>query len=163
MTNFKKIKRIGLERAKANDACESEIAKLIASKNLVELCQIIKSNFSWCYNHNVVTAELLEQFKDEFAENEIYVNTDTDRGYVLLSGNSSARLSGNSSARLFDNSSAELFDNSSAELSGNSYVNCKSTIDCKISDHAIIRRYDTNTIQYCDETMKFEKIESENN
>ncbi len=183
MEKFNELKKIILDSAKKAESCKEEYAKAYKSTNDSELLQVIKDNFIWSCDNLVLTGELIDSFKDIFNKNQIWHNESIVKdAFIILSdnssaelfgnssarllGNSSARLSdnssarlfGNSSARLFDNSSARLFDNSSAELSGNSYCICNSTIECRISDSAIVRRTDINTIEYSNENINFKKV-----
>ena len=182
--NFDQIKKIVLERAKENGACTSEYKKALESNNTSELCQVLKDNFNWGCNHNVITPEFIEQFKDEFATNEIFVNTNIERGFLLASDNATVRASDNATVRAWDNATVRASDNATVRASDNAtveasdnatvrawgnatvrasdnaYTRCHSTIQCKISGQAIIRRWDTNTIQFCDEAIKFEKVDA---
>jgi hypothetical protein len=144
MSNFIEIKKIVLEKAKENGACEDAYKKAYKSESMPELCEVLKDNFNWGCNHNVITPEFIEQFKDEFSENEIYVNCNVTKGYLLAWGSATVEASGSATVRAW----------------GSAYINCKSTIKCKLSDKAIVRRWDTNTIQFCDESMKLEKVEA---
>ena len=205
-SNFEQIKKIILQKAKENGACQSEYRRALKSTNITEICQILKDNFNWGCCHGVITSEFIEQFKDDFAINEIFVNTNVVKGFVIASGSATVwasdsatvwasgsatvrafdsatvwasdsatvrasgsatvRASGSATVRAFDSAtvwasdSATVwaFGSATVRASGSAYVNCNTTIECKISDHAIIRRTDTNIIQFCDGTMKFEKI-----
>ena len=149
-SNFEQIKKIILQKAKENGACQSEYRRALKSTNITEICQILKDNFNWGCCHGVITSEFIEQFKDDFAINEIFVNTNVVKGFVIASGSATVRAS--------DSATVWAFGSATVRASGSAYVNCNTTIECKISDHAIIRRTDTNIIQFCDGTMKFEKI-----
>ena len=70
---------------------------------------------------------------------------------------STVEASGNSTVKAYDNSTVEAYDNSTVEASGNSYINCCSTIECVLKDNSIVRKWDTNTIQYVSDNLKFEK------
>ncbi len=173
-SNFEQIKKIILQKAKENGACQSEYRRALKSTNITEICQILKDNFNWGCCHGVITSEFIEQFKDDFAINEIFVNTNVVKGFVIASGSATVWASdsatvwasGSATVRAFDSATVwasgsatvRASDSATVWASGSAYVNCNTTIECKISDHAIIRRTDTNIIQFCDGTMKFEKI-----
>ena len=80
-------------------------------------------------------------------------------------GNSTVKAYDNSTVKAFDNSTVEAFDNSTVKAFGNStvkafdnsYINCRSTIECVLKDNSIVRKWDTNTIQYVSDNLKFEK------
>ena len=92
---------------------------------------------------------------------------------VKASGNSTVEASGNSTVKAYGNSTVEAYDNSTVQAYGNStvqaygnstvkaydnsYINCRSTIECVLKDNSIVRKWDTNTIQYVSDNLKFEK------
>ena len=84
---------------------------------------------------------------------------------VEASGNSTVKASGNSTVQAYDNSTVQAYGNSTVKAFGNStvkaydnsYINCRSTIECVLKDNSIVRKWDTNTIQYVSDNLKFEK------
>ena len=44
------------------------------------------------------------------------------------------------------------------EAYDNVYIYAHSSIECKLNDEAIVYRYDTSTIQYVSDKLKFEKL-----
>ena len=77
---------------------------------------------------------------------------------VKAYGNSTVEASGNSTVEASGNSTVKASGNSTVKASGNSYINCNSTIECVLKGNSIVRRWDTNTIQYVSDELKFEKI-----
>ena len=71
--------------------------------------------------------------------------------------NSTVEAFGNSTVEAFGNSTVKAYDNSTVEAYDNSYINCRSTIECVLKDNSIVRKWDTNTIQYVSDNLKFEK------
>jgi hypothetical protein len=88
-----------------------------------------------------------------------------DNSTVEASGNSTVQASGNSTVEAYDNSTVQAYGNSTVQAYGNStvkaydnsYINCRSTIECVLKDNSIVRKWDTNTIQYVSDNLKFEK------
>ena len=88
-----------------------------------------------------------------------------DNSTVEASGNSTVKASGNSTVEAYDNSTVQAYGNSTVKAFGNStvkaydnsYINCRSTIECVLKDNSIVRKWDTNTIQYVSDNLKFEK------
>ena len=88
-----------------------------------------------------------------------------DNSTVKASGNSTVQASGNSTVEAYGNSTVEAsgnstvkaFGNSTVKAYDNSYINCRSTIECVLKDNSIVRKWDTNTIQYVSDNLKFEK------
>ena len=88
-----------------------------------------------------------------------------DNSTVKASGNSTVKAYGNSTVEAYDNSTVQAYGNSTVKAFGNStvkaydnsYINCRSTIECVLKDNSIVRKWDTNTIQYVSDNLKFEK------
>ena len=80
-----------------------------------------------------------------------------DNSTVEAYGNSTVEAYGYSTVEASDNSTVKAYDNSTVKAYDNSYINCRSTIECVIKDNSIVRRWDTNTIQYVSDELKFEK------
>ena len=80
-----------------------------------------------------------------------------DNSTVEAYDNSTVQAFGNSTVQAYDNSTVKAFGNSTVEAFGNSYINCRSTIECVLKDNSIVRKWDTNTIQYVSDNLKFEK------
>ena len=88
-----------------------------------------------------------------------------DNSTVEASGNSTVKAYGNSTVEAYDNSTVQAYGNSTVKAFGNStvqaydnsYINCRSTIECVLKDNSIVRKWDTNTIQYVSDNLKFEK------
>ena len=88
-----------------------------------------------------------------------------DNSTVEASGNSTVKASGNSTVEAYDNSTVQAYGNSTVKAFGNStvkaydnsYINCRSTIEFVLKDNSIVRKWDTNTIQYVSDNLKFEK------
>ena len=141
MKQFEEIKKEIRERAHNARACTSQYKRAYQSENLETLCNVIKDNFWWCCRNNVLDGELIDKYKKIFSDNKIYHNVSIKSGFLLASGNSTVQA--------YDNSTVEAYDNS--------YINCRSTIECVLKDNSIVRKWDTNTIQYVSDNLKFEK------
>ena len=99
-TNFNEIKQEILLRAKKASACKSEYVRAYAAKNLSELSQVIKDNFHWICFHDVLTVDLIEKYKEDFAANDIYANQDVNRGYLLYR-NAAVKVCGNAKVEAY--------------------------------------------------------------
>lgn len=141
MKQFEEIKKEILERAHNARACTIQYKRAYQSENLETLCNVIKDNFWWCCRNNVLDGELIDKYKKIFSDNKIYHNVSIKSGFLLASGNSTVEASDNSTVKAYDNS----------------YINCRSTIECVLKDNSIVRKWDTNTIQYVSDNLKFEK------
>lgn len=141
--NFSEIKQEILDRARRAEACRPEYGRAYAAETLGDLCTVIKDNFIWCCRRGVIDVRLLEKYKEDFAGNEIYVNTDAERGFLLCDGNATVEACGNATVEAYDNA----------------YCSSWSLIECKLSDNALYRVQSTNTVYYANDSMKFRKQE----
>ena len=165
MKQFEEIKKEILERAHNARACTIQYKRAYQSENLETLCNVIKDNFWWCCRNNVLDGELIDKYKKIFSDNKIYHNVSIKSGFLLASGNSTVQAYGNSTVEAYGNSTVEAYGNSTVKAFGNStvkaydnsYINCRSTIECVLKDNSIVRKWDTNTIQYVSDNLKFEK------
>ena len=157
MKQFEEIKKEILERAHNARACTIQYKRAYQSENLETLCNVIKDNFWWCCRNNVLDGELIDKYKKIFSDNKIYHNVSIKSGFLLASGNSTVEASGNSTVKAYDNSTVKASGNSTVKAYDNSYINCRSTIECVLKDNSIVRKWDTNTIQYVSDNLKFEK------
>ena len=157
MKQFEEIKKEILERAHNARACTIQYKRAYQSENLETLCNVIKDNFWWCCRNNVLDGELIDKYKKIFSDNKIYHNVSIKSGFLLASGNSTVEAYDNSTVQAYGNSTVKAFGNSTVQAYDNSYINCRSTIECVLKDNSIVRKWDTNTIQYVSDNLKFEK------
>ena len=164
-TNFNEIKQEILRRAKKAGACKDEYSRAYAAETLSELSQVIKDNFYWVCDNGILTVDLIEQYKEDFAANDIYVNQNVKNGYLLCHnatvkayGNSIVEAYGNATVVACNYTTVEAYDRATVEAYGdaevkaydNAYCTSYHTINCKLLDHAIYRVQNTNTIYYAD-------------
>ena len=119
-TRFEELKKEILIRAHKAEACREEYGRAYGAETLDALMEVVRDNFNWCCNNDVLDGDIIDRYKAEFNAGKIWHNEARVTDGMLLLDNSSAVLRDNSSAVLLDNSSAELRDNSSAELLDNS-------------------------------------------
>ena len=77
---------------------------------------------------------------------------------VVASDNAKVVAYDNAKVEAYGNAKVEAYNNAKVEASGNVYIFCHSSIECKLNDNSIVRRFDTNTIQYASDKITFEKI-----
>ena len=177
---FNEIKAEILSRAKEADACKEQYGRAYKSETLAELMQVVKDNFDWACRNKVITPDLIEKYREEFAENNIWLNVNVTSGFLLCGnstveawGNSTVEAWDNSTVKAYDNSTVEAYDNSTVEAWdnstvkaydnstvkawGNSYTSSYYKIECKLSDNAVYRVQSENTIYFANENMKFVK------
>jgi hypothetical protein len=104
--------------------------------------QVIKENFRFAEKKGVIDVSLIEAFKKEFNENQIYCNEDVCHGFLLVTGNSKVNAYGNSKV----------------DAHGDTYITSLSIVECKLSDNAIYRIRESNKIRYASDSIRFEKV-----
>ena len=164
MEKFREIKNEILCRGYEAKACD-EIKRAEDSESMEELAQVIKDNFEWCVYKRVLDTEIISKYEKEFAGVGIYANESRRDGYVVIDSEVD-ELSGNAIAILYDNATvnkvygnatvSRVFGNANVnevsgnatvnEVYGNAYISVYSYIECKISDHAIMRVRSENKI-----------------
>lgn len=97
-TDFEDIKAEILNRAKAAKACTEQYRRAYKSETLQELCGVIKDNFNWCFNSEVITSNLLMQYREDFAQNDIFINISVRSGF-LLCDNATVEACGNATVK----------------------------------------------------------------
>ena len=143
--------------------------KKIFSDNKIYHNVSIKSGFLLTSGNSTVEAfgnSTVEAFGNSTVEAydnstvEAYGNSTVkayDNSTVKASGNSTVEAYDNSTVQAYGNSTVKAFGNSTVKAYDNSYINCRSTIECVLKDNSIVRKWDTNTIQYVSDNLKFEK------
>jgi alpha-tubulin suppressor-like RCC1 family protein len=81
-----------------------------------------------------------------------------DNSTVKAYDNSTVTAHDNSTVTAWDNSIVKACDNSTVTAWGNSYIASYSVLECKLNDNAIYRIRESNTIRYCSDNIKFEKL-----
>ena len=144
MEKFNELKEKILRVAKNQSACSEQYKRAYSSKTIHDLCTVIRDNFHWCCNHSVLTPEIIETYKADFAENGIYHNENVSGAYLIASGSSTVRAYGSSTVIASDSSTVRAY--------GSSYVNNYSLIECKISGKAILRH--NGVVSCCGKSIK---------
>ena len=149
MERFEKFKEEILARAKAADACAEQYSRALHAETLDELLAVVRDNFLWAVDNNVIHGGFIDKWKDEFAAGRIWHNCDVENGYLLATegrfvarGNSSVVARGNSSVEACDNSSVEACDNSSVVAWDNSSV--------VAWDNSSVEACDNSSVEACD-------------
>jgi hypothetical protein len=184
---FKEFKKEILRRAKEANACTEQYRRAYQSNDLVELMQVIKDNFDFAVRRKVIDPSLIETHKEQFNANQIYCNVDVSEGFLLASGNVTVKAWGNATVeasgnatveawgnatveawdnatvKAWGNATVEAWDNATVKAWGNAYITSRYTIECKLSDNAIHRIRESNTVRYVSDNIKFEKVQNDEN
>ena len=147
-TDFEAIKAEILNRAKAAKACTEQYSRAYKSETLQELCSVIKDNFRWCFNNKVITSNLLMQYREDFAQNDIFINISVRSGF-LLCDNATVEACGNATVKACGNATVEACGNATVEACDNATVKACDNAIVKAWDNATVKAWDNATIEAC--------------
>jgi len=160
---FTELQQEILKLAKRKDACKDEYKKASICKNKNELLIIIKENFAWCYQENVITIDLL----DEFGEKILIKNGIYHKGIVdKIQGEKDIILCGDVEIKMLDSSQVgEMWDSSQVgkmldssqigKMWGSSIIRTWNGKHPKIlKEKAVIIDYKNHTVIYTKEFKK---------
>jgi len=153
-TDFEDIKAEILNRAKAAKACTEQYSRAYKSETLQELCSVIKDNFNWCFNNKVITSNLLMQYREDFAQNDIFINISVRSGFLLCDnatveacGNATVKACGNATVEAWDNATVEACGNATVEARGNATVEARGNATVKAWGNATVKAWDNVTVE----------------
>lgn len=179
--NFEAIKAEILRRAKEARACTGQYSRAYKADTLPELLNVVKDNFSWCANTQVLDAELIEKYRDEFAANQIYLNVDVTSGYLLANdsatvkacGSATVEACGSATVKAWDSATVKAWGSATVKAHGSATVEAYGSatveahdaaycysydkIHCELHDGAIHRVLSTNEIYYSSDSLRFVK------
>ena len=155
MNAFQNFKDQILANAKTAGACNVEYKKALQSENYLELCKVLKDNFSFAIQIKVLTPEIFTQFTAELANEKIYHNINVVEGYLLASDSATVRAFGSATVEASGSATVRAFDSATVEAFGSAYILNRSISECKLSGNAICRV--ENEIQYVSNELTFVK------
>ena len=156
-TDFEDIKAEILNRAKAAKACTEQYSRAYKSETLQELCSVIKDNFNWCFNNKVITSNLLMQYREDFAQNDIFINISVRSGFLLCDnatveawGNATVKAWGNATVKACDNVTVEACDNVTVKACDNVTVEAWGNATVEACDNVTVEAWGNATVKACD-------------
>jgi hypothetical protein len=154
MKNFKTTKEFFINICKENDACQPEFKKLLASKNMVQMFEVLKNNFTWCYNKKVLTVAILDDWFDiDFLQKQGVFHKGTideikNREGIILLGDCIVKMCDSSTVQEMCDSSTvqKMCDSSTVQEM------CDSSTVQKMCDSSTVQKmFDSSTVQkMCD-------------
>ena len=145
-TNFEVIKAEILNRAKAAHACIEQYGRAYKSETLYELCNVIKDNFHWCSNNKVITSDLLMQYREDFAQNDIFINISIRSGF-LLCDNATVEACDNATVEARDNATVKAWGNATVEAWGNATVEAWGNATVEARGNATVEAWGNATVE----------------
>ena len=153
-SNFNEIKQEILRRAKKAGACKDEYSRAYASETLSELSQVIKDNFYWVCDNGILTVDLMEQYKEDFAANDIYVNQNVKNGY-LLCHNATVKAYGNSTVVAYGNATVVACNYTTVEAYNHATVEAYHNTTVRAYNNTTVGAYNNTTVEaYGDAKVK---------
>ncbi len=145
-TRFSELKQEILRRAKEAGACKGEYGRAYGAEDMSTLCQVLKDGFWWGCRHDVITVDLIEAYKDDFAANDIWCNESVDRGFCLCD-TATVRAYGNATVRASDTATVEASDTATVEASDTATVRAYGNATVRAYGNATVRAYDNATVR----------------
>src|ERR1035441_1704802 len=146
MKTFEEFYKLLLKDAKDEDACEPEFKRALTCTNKKDLLQIIKDNFIWLYNNEIINKAFLFFFYSnaELKEQLIYTDNDND-----------INLKTNSTIILLDSSHNTITSRGSSQNKIDSWGSSQNTIDSRDSSQNTIDSWGSshNTIDSRDSSQ----------
>ena len=151
---YEDIKAEVLASAKDKAACADQYRRASKASTLAELAKVIADNFHWCCDSGLLTADTITRWG--LRDHGIYANEDVPSGcYGLATDSATVEAYGSATVEAYDSATVEAYDSATVRAYGSAtveaydsatvraydsaYVNNLSSIECKISDQAIVR------------------------
>ena len=147
-TDFEAIKAEILNRAKAAKACTEQYSRAYKSETLQELCSVIKDNFRWYFNNKVITSNLLMQYREDFAQNDIFINISVRSGF-LLCDNATVEAWDNATVEACGNATVKAWGNATVKAWGNATVKAWGNATVEAWDNATVKAWGNATVEAC--------------
>ena len=142
MERFEEFKKVILERARKAEACREQYGRAYKAEDFPQLMEVIRYNFWWAVNHNVIDGDLIDAYREEFAAGRIWHNEDVQDGFLLASDNSKVYAYDSSKVYAYDSSKVYAYDSSTV------YAYDSSTVYAY--DSSTVYAYDSSTVEAYD-------------
>ena len=147
---FNNFKEEILERAKAKNACKYQYVIACETSTIKDLCDVIKDNFHWCCHNAIFSPQIIEKYRELFADNDIFFNCDCQQGFLQVCGDAKVDVCNNVRVYAYDNAmitarhDADVFaiDNVTVNAMDNAKVLAYDNAIISVSDYARVRCLD---------------------
>jgi len=164
MSDYNKFREVIIDLCKQKGACEEEFRKLVSATDMASFNDVLKANFHWCCNNEVLTGDIIDTYG--LAEYGIRHNVDASGGYLLASGSATVPVQawdsaavqawdsaavqawGSAAVQAWDSAAVQAWDSAAVRAWGNAKVRASDSayihapygaIECKLSGQAILR------------------------
>ena len=157
-SRFEEFKKIILDCAKKAAACTEQYRRAYSSESFKELTTVIRDNFFWCVNNDVITGELIDEYKQEFADGGIWHNENVTEGYMIATGSATVDASGSATVdaygsatvRASDNVTVKAFGSATVKAYGSATVEASDNVTVDATGSATVRAFDNVTVEAFD-------------
>ena len=154
-SRFEEFKKIILGRAKEASACTEQYRRAYSSESFKELTTVIRDNFFWCVDNDVITGELIDEYKKEFADGGIWHNENVTEGYMIATGSATVDASGSATVdaygsatvRAYGSATVRAFGSATVKASGSATVEASDNVTVDATGSATVRAYDNVTVE----------------
>lgn len=149
MDNFNEIKSEVLRRAKEAKACTEQYGRAYKAATMAELCEVIKDNFTWVCENEVLTGDFVERYREEFAAEEIFVNVDVRSGFLLACDSATVEAYGSATVLACGSATVEAYDSATVLACGSATVTAWGSATVEAYDSATVEACDSATVRAC--------------
>jgi len=141
MSDYQKLRKVILFLCKEKGACESEFRRLLAATDMASFTDVLKANFHWCCNHEVLTGPIIDAYA--LSEYGIRHNVDASDGYLLASGSATVEAWGSATVRAWDSATVEAWGSATVRASGSATVRAWGSATVEAWDSATVEAWDS--------------------
>jgi hypothetical protein len=142
MEKFSELKQEILQKANEIDACAPCIDDLIDAETAAEMSVVLRKHFFLLCDNNVITAELIEQYRAELAAYNIHMNRSVTDGCVYVDGENIITAGGNSLVNARGHSLVFIHDSTKAHGHDECKLYAYNDSRCIARNYSIAHTYD---------------------
>jgi hypothetical protein len=145
MSDYNKFRKVIIDLCKQKGACEGEFRKLVSATDMASFNDVLKANFHWCCNNEVLTGDIIDTYG--LAEYGIRHNVDASGGYLLASGSATVRAWGSATVRASDSATVEASGSATVRASDSATVEAWGNATVRASDSATVEAWGSATVE----------------
>ena len=149
MDNFNEIKSEVLRRAKEAKACTEQYGRAYKAATMAELCEVIKDNFTWVCENEVLTGDFVERYREEFAAEEIFVNVDVRSGFLLACGRATVTACGRATVTAYGSATVTACDSATVMAYDSATVTACDSATVEACGSATVEACGSATVEAC--------------
>ena len=151
MERFNELKEEILRRAHEAHACREEYGRAYKAETLDDLMQVVRDNFSWCTDNDVVDGALIDAYNEEFNVGKIWHNESSiTEGFMLATGSASVKAYDSASVEAYGSASVEAYDSASVKAYDSASVEAYGSASVKAYDSASVEAYGSASVEAYD-------------